>query len=205
MTGRVGQTAGKPAGPQGQDAPSRAEVKSVDLGEKGLDAAGNRMPCCPAAKWRLTPRAADPAAPWPCVLGGEWGVDTGRVLRAGPPGWRCGPVCAWGAPCPPPHTPSHRASPAPVQTRLLHRCLRARSPDARWTLVQGSCQLLLPSLLRAGSGLCGGRAGAKSLGARAVLGRPRLLTVPEWLSGAARLGWAVGGPLCWLWGLLSVS
>ena len=135
----------------------------LPCGEAGADSRGCR-PRCPLAmspgrgggnrSWQGPPCRAARLEVWPCLCVG------GTMPRS-------------------PNAPSHRASPPPVQTRPLHQYLRARSPDARCTLVQGSCRLLLPSLLRAGSGLCGGRTGAKSLGARAVLGGPRLLTVPE--------------------------
>ena len=101
----------------------------LPCGEAGADSKGCRSHCPLAMRpgrgggsrsWQGPPCRAARLEVWPCLCVG------GTMPRS-------------------PNAPSHRASPDPVQTRPLHRYLRAWSLDARWTLVQGSCRLLLPS------------------------------------------------------------
>lgn len=144
-----------------------------------------------------------------CPLAMRPGRGVGSRYRQGPQGraarlevWPCLRV---GGAVPAPKPP---ATELPWLLSRLALCIGACVHGARtlvglWSRARVGSSSHPCSVLAVGS--TGGHTGAKSLGARAVLGGPRLLTVPEWLSGAAGLGWAVGSPFCWLWGLLSVS
>ena len=103
----------------GRAAGTRRTVESgsrvLDLGSKGLDAAGNRTPCCRAAKRRLTPRAAGPCPLAVCP--GWWRRSRSRQ------GLECtrqaGGVAlpALGAPCRLPR-PQPQSFPAPAGLAL---------------------------------------------------------------------------------------